>query len=317
MYIPRAILPPLLVVGVANAAYTCVDFTVPMSFTFESLTPVFPKFENHYQTVAFLNAVSARNAASAPSPFGDSVNITMDVEIATRYCYPTHGDKSSVVQVLTHGIGFDHEYWNLEGPDSEYNYIKTATDAGYSTLSYDRIGSGKSTITDPYTHQQIGAEVAVLATLTTLLREGKLSKLAKTHIPTPSKVAHIGHSYGSSISETLVGAAPSLSDCVVLTGWTSFSIYGIAFAISSNLHIAAETDPDRFGNLSKGYLTWGDELANQYSFLHYPNFDPEVLRKAEANKMPFAISEFLTAFGTPSHAWNGPLLVCSPTIKCY
>ena len=280
-----------------------------MSFTALSLSPTFPSFENHYQTVEFLNAISARDAASAPSPFGDPVDITVDVTIAAKYCHPTKGKPSSTIQVLTHGIGFDRHYWDFGGPDSEYNYIKTATGGGYSTLSYDRIGNGKSTVMDPYTHQQVYVEVGVLKALTSLLREGSLSEHAGCHIPIPAKVAHVGHSFGSVISQTLAGSAPSLSDGLVLTGFSTEATYGIAFAISSNLHIAAGNDPERFGDRSKGYLTWGDELSNQYSFFQCPAFDREVLRESEATKFPFGVSEFLTATATMAEVWEGPVLV--------
>ena len=283
-----------------------------MSVDAVTLPPTFPEFENHYQTVAFLDAISTRDAASAPPPFGDPVNITVDVIIAAQYCRPTKGHTSSTIQVLTHGIGFDHHYWDFGGPGSEYNYIKSATEAGYSTLSYDRIGCGKSTVLNPYTQQQVSVEVGILTTLTTLLREGGLSTFAKCHIPTPSKVAHVGHSLGSVISETLAQNAPTLSDGVVLTGFSTFATYGIEFAISSNLHIAAENDPERFGDRSNGFLTWGDELSNQYSFFYYPEFDPKVLAEAEATKFPFTVPEFLTTIAQ-APAWNGPLLVRSKT----
>ena len=311
MYTPRAILPPLLLFGVANAAYTCVDFTVPVSYQAVSYPPSFPPFENHYQSVAFLNGITSRDALSAPSPLGDPVNITIDAEVAAQYCHPTHGHVSDVVQVLTHGIGFDHSYWDFGGPDSEYNYIKVATDSGYSTLSYDRLGTGKSTKLNPYSQLHLGVEASLLGELTTLLRSGKLSKYAGTNISTPKKVVHVGHSYGSAISHTLVGSAPSLSDGVVLTGYSTLGqVGGTYFAVSSNLHLAVENDPARFGDLSKGYLTWGDELSNQYSFFYYPKFDPKVLHEAEATKQPFGLGEFLTFGNAPKlPGWKKPLLV--------
>ena len=301
---------PLLLAGVTAASYICVDFDVPMSFNASLHPATFPEFKNQHDSVQFLNDITQRNAATGePSPLGPAVNVSVDVTVAAQYCSPTTGTTSSVIQVLTHGLGFDHSYWDFGGPDSQYNYIKTATEAGYSTLSYDRIGTGNSTKTDPYTTQQLGPETVVLATLTTLLREGKLSALATSHIPTPSKVVHVGHSFGSIISETLAGTTPALTDGVILTGFSTVDTYGAEFAISSNVHIAAETDPARFGDLSTGYVTWGGEWSNQYSFFHYPNFDPAVLKEAEATKVPFAVAEFLTAVATKADAYEGPVLV--------
>lgn len=243
MHCPRVVMPPIpfLFMAIANAAYTCVDFIVPVSFTAETFPLDIPEFQDHYQSVAFLTALSSRDPLG--SPFGSPVNTSLDVNIAAQYCTPNghKGVKSPKnVQLLTHGLGFDHTYWDFGGPESEYNYIKTATEAGFATLSYDRVGTGQSTVTDPYTESQLGVEVTVAATLTTLLREGKLSSIAGCHIPIPSKLFHgtlfhyiglcrelttvniiVGHSYGSAISSTLAGVSPALSDGVVLTGYST------------------------------------------------------------------------------------------------
>lgn len=78
------------------------------------------------------------------------------------------------MQVLTHGLGFDKDYWNFGGKNSSYNYIMAATDAGYSTLSYDRIGTGRSSVVDPYTNAQGPIELAVL--------EGQIMKPNKSNV---------------------------------------------------------------------------------------------------------------------------------------
>jgi pimeloyl-ACP methyl ester carboxylesterase len=300
-----------ILVDLAAASYSCVDFNVPLSFTATRMPTTFPPFENHYQSVQFLNDFTARNAASGPSPFGPAENITVDMTVAAQYCTPK-GQDPTTVQILTHGLGFDHSYWDFGGSGSQYNYIEAATAAGFATLSYDRMGNGKSTIKNPYDIQQLGPETAVLVALTTLLREGGLSKPAGCKISIPSKVFHVGHSFGSCISNALVAAAPSLSDGIVLTGFSTDSSFGVEFAISTDFHIAKENQPDRLGAYtSNGWLTWGDELGNQYSFLHYPNFSPDVLAQAEATKFPFTIGELFTAIATKAPAWDGPVLVCS------
>lgn len=282
-----------------------------MSFAAPSLPPNFPEFQNQIEAVQFLNAITTRGALTAgPPPFGTAKNVSVDVTVATQYCYPTVGN-TSVVQLLTHGIGFDHSYWMFGSPTSEYNYIKAATEAGYTTLSYDRIGTGASTKTDPYAMQQLGVEAYVLATLTVLLREGNLSKLAGAQIPVPRKVVHVGHSFGSAITNAVIATLPTASDGAVLTGFSTTAEYGLQFAISSNFHIASELDPERFGQygFSKGFLTWGDAQSNQYSFFHAPGFDPEVLYEAEANKQPFGVSEPLQAIATEAPDFSGPVLV--------
>ena len=186
MYISRvsiALLPHCIL---AAASYSCINFDVPMSFEAPSPPPNFPRFENHYETVHFLNDLTARNALSGPPLYGSPVNISVDVTVAAQFCFPP-SHTSGTVQVLTNDIGFDHHYWDFGGPNSEYNYILAATSAGYSTLSYDHISTGISTKTDPYTSQQLLIEAQVLHTLTTLLHDGELSKLADRHIFRPKK----------------------------------------------------------------------------------------------------------------------------------
>jgi pimeloyl-ACP methyl ester carboxylesterase len=95
-------------------------------------------------------------------------------------------------------------YWHFGGP--EYNYALAATTAGYATLSYDRLGNGKSPIIDPYNEQQAQVELAILVELTKLLKAGKISP----KIPKPAKVVHVGHSYGSLFSKRIAAGHPIL-----------------------------------------------------------------------------------------------------------
>ncbi|KAK5175303.1 uncharacterized protein LTR77_000441 [Saxophila tyrrhenica] len=298
-----------LTFGLTAASYSCIDFDVPLTFNASYFPPSFPKFENHYQSAAFLTGLTARNAADGPSPIGDAVNTTVEATIAAHYCTPD-GAKPTTVQILTHGLGFDHSYWHFGGHGSKYNYVKVATAAGYATLSYDRLGNGKSSIGGPYTIQQLGPETGVLVALTTLLREGGLSKPAGKKIAVPKKVVHVGHSFGSAITNVLAAIAPTLSDTIVLTGYSTDLTYSINFAAATSFHLAIENQPKRFAAYkNKGWITWADELVNQYGFFHYPAFDPEVLATAEATKFPFAIMELITNSPTKAPAWTGPALL--------
>lgn len=189
--------------------------------------------------------------------------------------------------MLTHGLGFDRVYWDLEG---DLNYIAAATSAGYSTFSYDRIGNGASTIADPYNTVQTVIELAILTKLTIMLRAGTISK----EISVPKKIVHVGHSYGSQLSNALIASTPDLSDGVVLTGYSLNATWFPWFERVSTFHLASENQPGRFSDFSSGYLTWGDKYSNQYAFLKYPYFDPQVLDKAEKGKNPFTLGEFIT-----------------------
>jgi pimeloyl-ACP methyl ester carboxylesterase len=152
----------------------------------------------------------------------------------------------------------DTSYWNFG--NSTYNWITAASAAGYSTFSYDRLGTGDSPKVDPYNTLQSTVELAILIKLTEMLKAGALSpKIAK-----PSKIVHVGHSYGSSLSNGLVGTRPDLSDGVIFTGYSHNASFLPMFQINTGYHLAVENSP-RFAGFSTGYLTWPDVYANQFS----------------------------------------------------
>jgi hypothetical protein len=69
--------------------------------------------------------------------------------ISAQYCKPDNGS-SGTIQVLTHGIGFDKTYWDLDYDNYNYSYVNVALAAGYSTLAIDRLGIGNSSHGDPF-----------------------------------------------------------------------------------------------------------------------------------------------------------------------
>ena len=288
--------------------YKCIDFVTPIAVTAQSMSINFSPFDNNTQAVAFGLAVTNRNAASNPPLTGNATDMTATFDICARYCAPSE-TSTGTVQILTHGLGFDKGYWDFGGPKSEYNYIRSATAAGYSTLSYDRIGTGNSTKPDPYTISQTAIELAILKKLTTELRAGTLHSLVPK---ATGKVVHVGHSYGSILSNAFADSYPELSDGIVLTGYSTTAEWIPQWLISTNFAIAATNQPARFGQLSTGYLTWVNEFGNQLGFFYYPNFDPAVLAEAEATKYPFAVGEVLTAgsyVGKTSANFTGVVLV--------
>lgn len=287
-------------------AFQCTQFMAPIPVKATSYELAFPPFLDHYQSVAFSNALTARNASAAPPLISGSNNFTGVFNISAEYCTPSNGN-SRGIQVLSHGLGFDKSYWNLGGADSQYNYVRVATNAGFSTLSYDRIGNGLSSHPNPYTTQQLQVEIAVLVGLTAGLKAGTLS----SSVPKANaSVFHVGHSYGSVITHGLATAAPPMSDGIVLTGYSTNLTWEGEFLISTGFHLANENQPSRFGGQSSGYLTWGDELANQYIFFAYPFFDPAVFAYSEAHKFPFSVGELVTgAVPADATAFNKPVLV--------
>jgi hypothetical protein len=69
--------------------------------------------------------------------------------ISAQYCKPDGANHSNTIQLLTHGIGFDKTYWDLDYNNYNYSYVNVALAAGYSALAIDRFGIGNSSHGDP------------------------------------------------------------------------------------------------------------------------------------------------------------------------
>ncbi|KAG9768786.1 hypothetical protein KCU88_g7082, partial [Aureobasidium melanogenum] len=314
-YLALSLLAAADAAAIARNPYSCTSFVVRVPVHNVTLVvPPFPDFADQYAATAFSNEVTKGLSFPAPSSASDMNLTTLSTtfDISADYCTPNRpGPRSSTLQILTHGIGFNRSYWDFYLPgapdDASYSYINSVTAAGYSTLSWNRLGIEPSTIPDPYRELQSLVELAVLTELTRLARGGNIPQ-----VPHPSKVIHVGHSWGSILSNALAATEPDLSDGLVLTAYSHLTTYQGLFIADSSFHIASQNQPDRFpsNTYSTGFLTWPDAAANQYSFFAYPYFDPAVLVQAEATKYPFSAGEFLTAATLPLEAPNfrGPVL---------
>lgn len=154
-------------------------------------------------------------------------------------------------------------YWDLSYNDFNYSYIDTAVDTyKYNTLSYDRLGIGASSHGEPLNEIQSFLEVAALAELTTMLRNCTFPG-----ITTPfEKIVHVGHSFGSAQSYSLVNQYPDISDGIVLTGFSMNSSFVGYFQSGANFVLANLNQPFRFGNAS--FATGDAILSSIFSNLN-------------------------------------------------
>ncbi|KAL3442798.1 Alpha/Beta hydrolase protein [Aspergillus insuetus] len=307
-----AILAPLffLLPAVLGSRPGCFEFEHPIHVSLTVPKFSVPEFTSSIESTAFLTASVSRNANLSSLVVGET-KIDRSFNIHFQYCEPENCKRSpEVLQVLSHGVGFDHSYWDFGG--KEYNYITSATANGYATLSYDRLGVGRSALADadPYSEIQVPTQVAILAEISSLLRAGKLSR--KIGAP-PKKLVHVGHSFGSLITNGLVAARPALADGVILTGFSHNTSWTPLFELCLGFELARSNNPARFHGYGSGYLTWGNQYDNQCAFYTYPFFDSRVLREAEGRKAPFAISELLSFASVPLAAPNftRPVLMIS------
>ena len=80
-------------------------------------------------------------------------------------------------------------YWDLSYNDFNYSYVDVATDQyKYCTLAIDRLGVGNSSHGEPLNEIQAFLEVAALAKLTVMLREGSFPGINRSF----TRVTHVG-----------------------------------------------------------------------------------------------------------------------------
>ena len=217
--------------------------------------------------------------------------------------------------------------------------MKAATDAGYTVFNYDRLNNGGSEKLDAYTVGNGENEVETLRALTEMARAGTFAQHIRAgstipHVKAFDKVIHVGHSFGSGITASLLSKYGELSSGTILTGLLFTTHPSQSTSISQGLGYAATTDPALFGDYPSGYIIPDNINRIQSGFFHRDNvtdpagFTDEALEYAESIKSPVTVAEWVSLRGAlpigPSSTFSGPLkffigehdaLICSG--ECY
>ncbi|KAG8745167.1 hypothetical protein FRC10_008620 [Ceratobasidium sp. 414] len=241
--------------------------------------------------------------------------------IFTQLCVPNGWKDGGVVHVGTHGINFDHSYWEF-GYSKEYNYIEAATKAGYAVFTHDRLGVGQSDKPDGLSEVQAATEVEVLHQLIQNLRStGKYSK-----------VVGIGHSFGSIQLTGIANKYPGDLEAVILTGYTP-SMVSVPLAFTGWAITLAKEQPDsttrsRWMSLPDGankytndlsYWGTGSPSADRFAFFAEGNYDEGkpflfvgAFTQAYNTKQIFSMGEFMTIaepVSQPASNYKGDVFV--------
>jgi pimeloyl-ACP methyl ester carboxylesterase len=135
------------------------------------------------------------HAAVAPSCSTHKLNVRIadpgaaDQTLWGQLCYPGNA-RPTKVQLLVHGITYNHRYWDFPVKNDRYSYVKAAVAAGYATFNVDRIGNGASSHPSSAL-LNLPAGAVALHDAITALRSGALDGHAF------SRVVWVGHSQGS------------------------------------------------------------------------------------------------------------------------
>lgn len=173
---------------------------------------------------------------------------------------------------------FDPGYQN-----SNYSFVDSALAAGYAVVNYDRLGTGLSSLPDGYNDLQTPLQGEVLKALTVMALDGTL--VSESEITggnasleyTTDKIVHVGHSYGSIITNWFLGQYGNLSSGAILTGFLLSNESAELKLEVGDLAYAPEYDPQRYGNRTGGYLAFGTMNAFQLDSFRSETLDPGML----------------------------------------
>lgn len=274
----------------AASAQVCQNLTVPVTISARNGVFNVSVTETNIDVTNFiLNGVQQGHNASAEALEGYAT-ISGSYDLAATYCAPASG-APSIVQLLTHGIGFDRSYWDIPFNNFNYSYTNIAVGQyGYATLSWDRLGIGMSTHPDPIADVQAPLEQAALTALTQSLLAGSISG-----VPEFAKVVHVGHSFGSELSYGLSRDNPTLTSGLVLSGFSQNGSFLPYFELGGNF-IAVQNSP-LASEYAPGYFAAGDASGVQTNFFAPNDFDPSILAFAFATGQPVSEGELLTIGG--------------------
>lgn len=235
---------------------------------------------------------------------GSDLGLTLDKEksdqfVVVKLCVP-EGRSPKAVQVLTHGITYDHRYWNIADPENPeadtYSWEAAANKAGYATAAIDRIGNGGSS--HPLsTFVDITSNATALHNVVQALRAGDVEGQKAAF----DEVALVGHSYGSFTSMIAASRFKDV-DAVMLTGFTHKVNTRTPVNIETS-NYPAVLDPQFAGEpLDPGYITPRPGTHRGLYYAPSTDVDPRIIERDEATKGTVTQSElanYLIVENTP------------------
>jgi pimeloyl-ACP methyl ester carboxylesterase len=183
------------------------------------------------------------------------------------------GSAPRTVQVLQPGGTYNHTYWDSTYRGGIYSYVNAATAAGYATFTFDRIGTGKSTI-PPYDTMSLAGEAVALHDVVTALRSGAVGSRPFARVIT------VGHSFSSAVG-AVEAARYGDVDGHIHTG-LAHAAAPTALEFLATANHEANLDPKFAGRGLVGYTT---TVPGVRGFYHSPpTSNAEIIALDEANK---------------------------------
>lgn len=258
-----------------NSNRPCENFMLPVSATAQQAEYDILHMEDNINATAFAVDLDTWSF-DLSSRILRNITVSDTYNISVQLCVPGGPKKNNLI-IATYGFPFDKRYWDVNIDPSEYSFIDAALAAGYSILTYDRLGNGQSDKPDAYSVVQAPIQLEILRGITTMARSGELLKHSKdlTGISNSTvngsdtsfkKIIHIGHSFGSGLTAAFLARYGNLSDAAVLTGYIPNAHMAEVRRTSFGLEYAPQNDPTLFGDRSPGYLVPGTPSSFQTVF---------------------------------------------------
>ncbi|RDW65739.1 alpha/beta hydrolase [Aspergillus mulundensis] len=296
---------------------SCVDLALSLPIKANNSIYDIPRVDNNIDAVDFVWDLDHWSAPNATERIRGPKPVDQTFTISAQLCVPQapNAEKADILQIATHGFGFDKRYWDAGLQPEKYSYVDAALAAGYSILTYDRLGVGSSDKPDAYEIVQVPVQVEILAAIAGLARRGTLATQAKAKasftVPTFTKTVLVGHSFGSGLTISMLAHYPHLVDGAVATGLIPNTQVGAAGQRAFGLEYAAASNPSRFHDRGSGYLVQGTVSALQQVFFKKGFFEPRVLEYADSIKETGTAGEFVSfgsALERPAGGYRGPIL---------
>ncbi|KAK3671703.1 hypothetical protein LTR78_008436 [Recurvomyces mirabilis] len=273
--------------------------------------------DDDINAVSFALDLSRWSVLSQTGPAPPALPVAGTYRIHVQLCFNTNGVKKDTLQLLTHGLFADKQYWDIQEDPDKYSYVHAALNSGYSVLSHDRLGTGLSDKPDAYNVVQAPLQVEILRTITAMARDGTLQPCANQSSSwdgslLPSKFArfkcivHVGHSFGSFLTSGLIGTYPRVSSAAILTGFLPNKELGVYPLAGYGLDYAPQNNPAKYSDRSSGYTVF----YHRYNATDPSGFTDALLQYGDSLKQPATVGEFLSTGAINlafAPAFKGPL----------
>ncbi|KAH8708375.1 Alpha/Beta hydrolase protein [Phaeosphaeriaceae sp. PMI808] len=307
----------------------CKQLDIPLFATAPSAIYNIPQVENDIEATAWAIYDATRSTSHGVQNIIKNTTTSGTFNIHAQLCIPVSSKKKDILQIATHGVHYDSRYWDSEYQPEKHSYVDATLKAGYSILTYDRLGTGQSDHPDAYDVVQAPLELEILRQLTLLARNGTLYSFAGKAEPVdatfsrltkPSKVIHVGHSFGSFLTSAFIANYGDLTDGAIITGYLLTQCLASTGSTTFSVEYAATSSPpyDR----PSGYVVCKKNGIQNIFFNGNPKtaFTPELLDYGNEIKQPVPIGEFASAFwllGNYGPSFKAPVQYLLPEYDFY